>query len=344
MKLFIHKVLNWEYWPFGFVYFPIFFLWVYYSIKAKTIFFFNSANPKIKNGGFMNESKIEIYDLIPPKYYPKTQFIKTNTSLEDVLSKLEASQQIFPLILKPDMGLRGNGVKKVCNFEELKDYHAKADFDFLIQDVIPFENEVGVFYVKLPNETKGKITGIVSKEYLIVEGDGISTIEELIKKTPRFEFQLKSLKKEYKDKLLKVLLKGEKINLVPYGNHARGAKFIDSSHLISGKLTNVIENISKDISEFYFGRFDIMYNTFEELENGQNFSIVELNGSGSEPTHIYDPKHSILFAWKELAKHIGYMYKIGKYNNDRGYKFLNYKEGMNEYKEHNKCLSKIVTI
>lgn len=87
-----------------------------------------------------------------------------------------------------------------------------------------------------------------------------------------------------------------------------------------------------------------MYNTFEELENGQNFSIVELNGSGSEPTHIYDPKHSILFAWKELAKHIGYMYKIGKYNNDRGYKFLNYKEGMNEYKEHNKCLSKVVTI
>ena len=60
MKLFIHKVLNWEYWPFGVVYFPIFFLWVYYSIKAKTIFFFNSANPKIKNGGFMNESKIEI--------------------------------------------------------------------------------------------------------------------------------------------------------------------------------------------------------------------------------------------------------------------------------------------
>ena len=131
----------------------------------------------------MNESKIEIYDLIPSQYYPKTQFIKANTSLEDLLSKLETSQQNYPLILKPDMGLRGNGVKKVCNFEELKDYHAKADFDFLIQDVIPFENEVGVFYVKLPNETKGKITGIVSKEYLIVIGDGVSTIEDLIKKT-----------------------------------------------------------------------------------------------------------------------------------------------------------------
>jgi len=344
MKLFIHKVLNWEYWPFGLVYFPIFFLWVYYSIKARTIFFFNSANPKMKNGGFMNESKIEIYDLIPQQYYPKTSIIRENTPIEDVLNKFNELNFNFPLILKPDMGLRGNGVKKITNLEELKEYHAKADFDFLIQDVIPFENEVGIFYVKLPNEAKGKITGIVSKEYLIVEGDGVSTIEQLIKQTPRFELQLKSLKKEYKGKLLKVLLKGEKINLVPYGNHARGAKFIDSSHLISEKLTNVIENISKDISEFYFGRFDIMYNTFEELENGQNFSIVELNGSGSEPTHIYDPKHSIFFAWKELARHIGYMYQIGKYNSDRGFKFLSYKEGMKEYREHNECLNKIVSI
>ena len=344
MKLFIHKVLNWEYWPFGVVYFPIFFLLVYYSIKAKTIFFFNAANPKIKNGGFINESKIEIYDLIPQQYFPKTQFIKANTSLEAVLSRLENEQQSFPLILKPDMGLRGNAVKKVTNFEELKAYHTKADFDYLIQDVIPYENEVGIFYVKLPNDAKGRITGIVSKEYLIVEGDGTSTIEQLIKKTPRFALQLKALKKEYKNKLLKVLLEGEKVNLVPYGNHARGAKFVDSSHLISEKLNDVIENISSNISEFYFGRFDIMYNTFEDLENGINFSIVELNGSGSEPTHIYDPKHSIFFAWKELAKHIGYMYKIGKHNHDKGFRFLNYKEGMKEYKEHNACLNKIVSI
>ena len=261
-------MLNWEYWPFGIVYFPIFFLWGYFSIKAKTIFFFNSANPKMKNGGFMNESKIEIYDLIPPQYYPKTSIIRVKTTIDDVLKEFNESNFNFPLILKPDMGLRGNGVKKVTNLEELKDYHAKADFDFLIQDLIPYENEVGIFYVKLPKETKGKITGIVSKEYLIIEGDGTSTIEQLIKQTPRFEFQLKVLKKEYKDKLLKVLLKGEKVNLVPYGNHARGAKFIDSSHLISEKLNEVIDTISKDISEFYFGRFDIMFNSdeFNKLE------------------------------------------------------------------------------
>ena len=85
-------------------------LWVYYSIKARTIFFFNAANPKMKNGGFMNESKIEIYDLIPPQYYPKTHIIKVNTSLETVLNTLESSHLQYPLILKPDMLFIGNSL------------------------------------------------------------------------------------------------------------------------------------------------------------------------------------------------------------------------------------------
>jgi hypothetical protein len=41
---------------------------------------------------------------------------------------------------------------------------------------------VGIFYVRYPNEEKGKITGIVSKEFLIVTGNGVATVEELIKK------------------------------------------------------------------------------------------------------------------------------------------------------------------
>jgi hypothetical protein len=51
------------------------------------------------------------------------------------------------------------------------------------------------------------------------------------------------------------------------------------------------------IPEFYYGRLDIMFTSWEDLAQGLNFSIVEVNGAGSEPTHIYDPKHSIFFAW-----------------------------------------------
>jgi len=288
------------------------------------------------------ESKKAIYDLIPQQYYPRTELIKLGTPLDEIENIIADAKIKYPLIAKPDIGLRGSAVKKITSGAELKIYAGKADFDYVVQDLIPFENEVGIFYVRYPGEKVGKITGIVSKEFLIITGDGISTIEELIKENPRYELQLKVLKQEYGNKLLDILPKGEKLNLVPYGNHARGAKFIDGSQWITPKLTETINEMCLQISGFYFGRLDVMYNTLEELEQGKNFSIVELNGAASEPTHIYDPKHSLLFAWKELARHITFMYEISVQNNKNGIPYLSHKEGMKEYRLHLEQSTKIV--
>lgn len=342
MRLFFHKLTHWEYWPFQIVYIPIYFLWAFYAIRARSIFFFNTCNPKIKNGGFIGESKKQIYDSIPQQYYPKTELIKENTLFDDVLVLLEKSAVTFPFITKPDIGLRGSAVKKIHSVDELKAYHEKANFDYLIQDLIPFANEVGIFYVRFPHQQNGKITGIVAKEFLIVEGDGTSTIETLLKANPRYELQLDALRKEYGPQLQEVLSKGEKRNLVPYGNHARGAKFIDASGLITDKLTQVIDKMCLQVPEFYFGRLDLMYHSWSDLEEGKNFAVVELNGAGSEPTHIYDPKHGLFFAWKELARHITYMFQISRANHKRGFPYLSHKEGMHQYRLHMEQCNKIV--
>jgi hypothetical protein len=296
----------------------------------------------MKNGGFMAESKKEIYDIMPPQHYPKTELIGEKINFETVIQLLEASQIQFPFIAKPDIGLRGSAVKKIHSLEELNAYHNKANFDYLIQDLIPYEKEVGIFYVRFPNEKRGRITGIVGKEYLIVEGDGISTMTELIKANPRFELQLNALQREYGAQLNEILPAGEKRNLVPYGNHARGAKFIDVSTKNSHLLTDVINDLCLQIPEFYFGRLDVMYDNWFDLEKGKNFSIVEVNGAASEPTHIYDPKHSLFFAWNELARHITYMYQISVANHKRGFPYLSHKEGMKEYRLHLEQSSKIV--
>lgn len=342
MKLFFHKLIHWEYWPFQIVYIPIYFLWAFYALKARTIFFFNASNPTMKNGGFMAESKKEIYDIIPQKYYPKTELIKENNDFEKVTAILLATQIKFPFIAKPDIGLRGSAVKKIHNLEELKAYNQSANFDYLIQDLIPYSNEVGIFYVRFPNESKGKVTGIVGKEYVIIEGNGTQTIEQLIRANPRFELQLENIRKDFGNRFDEVLENGKKLNLVPYGNHARGAKFIDVSHLITDKLNQSIDEMCQEIPEFYFGRLDVMYDSWSDLEAGSNYSIVEINGAASEPTHIYDPKHSIFFAWKELARHITYMYKISVQNHERGFPYLSHKEGMHQYKLHLEQSNKIV--
>lgn len=288
------------------------------------------------------ESKKAIYNLIPPHFYPKTELIKEGTALEQVEKMISAAGIKYPLIAKPDIGLRGSGVMKINTVSDLEQYALKANFDYVIQDLILFKNEVGIFYVRYPDQKSGKLTGIVSKEFMILTGTGKATIEDLIKEDPRYELQLKVLRQEFGEKLQEILPMGEKLNLVPYGNHARGAKFIDGSHWITPKLEETINEMCLQIPGFYFGRLDVMYNTIEELERGENFSVVELNGAASEPTHIYDPKHSLFFAWKELARHITYMYEISVANNKTGTPYLEHKLGMREYRMHLEQSNKIV--
>lgn len=281
------------------------------------------------------ESKKEIYDLIPTEYYPKTILIHPNETLNSILEKINIANIIFPLIAKPDIGLRGTAVKKIYNTEELQDYLKKAKFDVLLQELIPFENEIGLFYVKLPKQP-GKITGIVSKEFMILTGNGKNTLRELIHQDKRYLLQLETLEEEYKEKLNAILKKGETINLVPYGNHCRGTKFVDASHEMTAEMTESFNRICNQINGFHFGRMDIMYQSYEDLAKGKNFQIVEINGAISEPTHMYDPKHSLWFGWKELTRHFHYMYLISKNNHKNGAKYLTFKEGVQEFKNHHK--------
>jgi hypothetical protein len=341
MRLFFHKLAHWEYWPMAPVYLPVFFQWAYYAIRARTVFFFNAANPSIKNGGFMAESKKQIYDLLPARLYPKTELVREGDSFEKVLAMLKHSDMGFPMIAKPDIGLRGQAVRKISDAAALEAYHKKSAFDYLLQDIIPYANEFGIFYVRYPHEETGRITGMVAKEFMIVEGDGVLTLEQLIDGTPRFALQKKALQREYGQKLCEVLPKGEKRNLMPYGNHARGAKFTDATRLITPALVEMIDRICRRVPGFYYGRLDVMYDTFEKLVRGEDFQIVELNGTASEPTHMYDPAHSLFFAWSELVRHVRYMFEIGAENHKRGVPYLTRKDGVAQYRLHRKQSKKI---
>jgi len=334
LQLKLYRIFHWEYWPFEVIYFPIFPVWFYFAVRARSFFFFNAANPSIKNGGMAMESKKEIYDMIPKKVIPKTALIKTGTPLDAILTRIAELGLTFPLIAKPDIGMKALGVEKIERTAQLDAYARRIDHDFLVQELITYPMEIGIFYVRFPHEDKGRITGIVSKEFLGVTGNGKQTIEELIIENPRSHFQLGQLKKKYGKRLQEVLPFGELFILVPYGSHTRGAKFIDDSEKITEKLTHVIDAICMKIPNFHYGRLDIKHSSFEALEQGEGFSIIEINGAGSEPTHIYDPKHSIFFAWKEIIRHWNMLFKISLMNKKKGHPYLSYSAGRNMLREN----------
>jgi len=326
-RLKLYKIMNWEYWPNQAIYYPLYPFWLYFSLRAKSFFFFNAANPSIKNGGMAMESKMEIYDLIPDLYIPKTILIEKGTEIKILFDKLLSSGINFPLIAKPDIGMKAFAVEQIVNKNELLAYRQKVPFDFLIQEFIEYPKEAGIFYVRLPGENKGKITGIVSKEFLTVVGNGLDSIRELILKIPRANLQMPDLKRKYGEYLNSILENGVEFILVPFGSHTRGAKFVDITDQLNPKLTNTINSICTQIPGFFYGRLDVRYASFEELCDGEKLSIIEINGAGSEPTHMYDPRHSILFAWKEIIKHWQLMYKISVINRKNGCPYLSFNEG-----------------
>lgn len=322
---FLRKVIirlrHWEYWNSTIVYLPMYPYWLWLSIKSGSIDFLTAANPSIKNGGYIMESKYDVYKLLPSNTHPSTIHFNKRKQNIDIQHLISNSKLTYPLIAKPDYGEKGIAVKKVNSAKELEEYARKMPVPFLIQEYIPHDNEVGIFYWRMPNSDKGHISGIVAKEQVVIVGDGISSIEKLVLSNDRYLLQLEQVREAYPTRMSEVLPKGESMVLIPYGNHARGSKFTDISHKITDKLINTIDKLCQQIDGFYYGRLDIRYNTWEELEEGKNLSIIELNGSGSEPTHIYDPKYSIFKAWSIIIQHWDILYKISKANRKLGVKF-----------------------
>lgn len=290
-------------------------IWLWFSLKNKSLGYFLNVNPTINFSGFTQYSKYQLVEKIPEAYKPKTYCIaeKSSKILID-----------FPFIAKPDVGERGIGVEKIINENEWKKYQEKHQSErIIVQELIDFPCEFGVFYAKIPSEKKGKILSITGKEFLSVTGNGKSNLKDLICNNQRAYYRRKYLFEKYKEKLNCVLNNDEILVLETIGNHNRGTYFKDSSTLITNELLQSIEEIVLQIEDFYYGRFDVKATSEQALQQGK-FLVLEINGANSEATHIYDKNYAIFSAYKEVIRHLNIQQKIAKElknDNFKRYKF-----------------------
>jgi hypothetical protein len=110
-----------------------------------------------------------------------------------------------------------------------------------------------------------------------------------------------------------------------------GTTFLNANDRITPKLTESFDRISRQIPGFYFGRYDLRCASFEDLEAGK-VMIVELNGCGAEPAHIYHPGSSFWKAMGTLFAHVHNMYRISAINHSKGVPYLSFQEGRAIYR------------
>lgn len=323
------KLTNWEFWPFSVVYFPVYFYYAWLALKSRSFFFFTAANPSIDFGGMLGESKAEIFDLMPPEYIPKYKLIP----IGDTQEALEVAQQMgYPLIAKPDIGERGNLVQKIESSAELSAYLKKCPVPFLLQEYVDYPIELGVFYIRFPGEQSGQISSIVQKDFLHVVGDGTHNVAWLLKRNPRATLLLDTSQPHLKEVLEMVPREGDKVLVEPIGNHCRGTTFLNETSKVDQKLTSAFNQIAERIDGFCFGRFDLRCRSFEELSQLKHFKILELNGAGAEPGHIYHPGFSIWEGYRVIFWHLKVLAQISKANKKRGIDYWSFSAGMKKMK------------
>lgn len=305
----IKKITRYEYWPFWIFYIPMIPVWFWFSIKTRSFTYFTAVNPGIKFGGFFNYSKFKLQQKIQEEFRPQHQFISDKNSI----LKID-----FPIVAKPDIGERGKNVQLINNQLEWERYANKYK-NFIVQKYIDFPFEFGVFYAKLPTQKTGKILSITAKNFLEFIGDGKTSLREFIESDARAYFNKSYLYMKFHDQQELVLEKGEKLLLEEIGNHNRGTYFYDATHLITSNLESNINKISQAIDGFFYGRFDVKTKSLEDFKRG-NFVVLEVNGSNSEPTHIYDKNYVLIKSYKEVYRHLKIQYQIAQFNINQGYK------------------------
>ena len=341
--------------PNGLFYTPIGLRWLLLSVRYRSLTLPTVSNPMIETGGFWGESKSDIMGQVGENQQAwLAEFVTLHRNgqgaqhdFEEALAMMEGKGLGFPIVVKPDVGWQGYGVRLVEDRSHLLQYISiyPPGEKMLLQRPIQHDGEAGIFYVRLPGEPLGKIMSVTLRYFPYVYGDGISTLQELIHNNKRSKLRAHfylggksehmGLEKEY---LEMIPSKGELVRLSFIGSIRVGGLYRDASDLITPEMTKRFDDIARSMPEFYFGRFDVRFESTELLKAGKGFSIIEINGAGSEAIHAWDPEVSIFKLYHELFRTQSLLFKVSAINRSRGYKPMKFIDFIKAAKHQNKLI------
>ncbi|MEF1256471.1 D-alanine--D-alanine ligase [Vibrio sp. M260112] len=288
------------------------------------------ANPAIKLSGMVGESKHDIFtsagETANQWILPFITLFKSSNHTDDLLNEslqqLDAANLSYPLVAKPDLGCRGVGVKLIHSNQQLREYIESFPLSgrFLLQKKSPYSAEAGVFYVRQPGETKGRIISITLKYSPYVVGDGQSTLQQLIDKCPRAGKLQHLYLPRHSEHFDLVIPANNQFQLAFAGSHSRGAIFRDGNQFITPALEQQLDTILTEFEGFNYGRLDIKFRDIHALMNGECFDILEINGASSEAAHIWDSDTRLREIFSTLLTQYRLLYQIGAKQKKQGHK------------------------
>ena len=312
---------HWEFWPPWLFYAPLVGWVAWLALRHRSLALVTAVNPAIPTGGFVGESKSAIMDALgDDPQLARHLFLSASSSPGErraaAASFLAESVLELPLVLKPDVGQRGSGVRILRQRDELDSAIDGLEVDSMLQEYVDGP-EYGLFYVRVPGEQRGRLFSVTEKRMPQVRGDGRRTLEQLILADPRAVAMSEVYFAANAARLFEVPAPGQTVQLVELGTHCLGAIFLDGGRLVTPALEAAVDGLSRGFEGFWFGRYDVRAPSEAALARGE-FRVIELNGLTSEATHIYDRRHSLLQAYRVLMRQWSLAFEIARANRAAG--------------------------
>ncbi|MEX0636778.1 MAG: hypothetical protein WD135_08415, partial [Ferruginibacter sp.] len=231
--------------------------------------------------------------------------------------------------------------RKIDTPEQLSLYHAIMPYQYIVQELIDYPIEVGAFYYRMPDQKKGTVSGLLIKAAAQIIGDGTKTIEQLIIENDAMAVVTKrnELLSRHKERLQKILAKDEVFLLSLATNRSQGGTMVGIDHEIDEPLEAFFDGLSHYNGHFFYGRYDIKCKSIEDLRLGKNFSILEFNGAGAGPQQIYANPYSLFKACLIIYHHWKMLFRISRYNQQKGVKAWKLLDGWHHLKSAKKTLT-----
>jgi hypothetical protein len=308
---------------------PLLLQWVVLSLRYGATVLPSAANPTITSGGLVGEGKTEYFAAMGSHAKAATArtgsiLVNHETAVADAAACMERTGLAFPIVAKPDVGWCGFGVRLIDSQAELARYLAvfPAGERLLLQAYVPEEGEAGIFYVRDPGAGEGWLLGVALRYFPQVIGDGQSSIGELIARDSRLKRLTQDPLHQFDQDPSRIPERGRRVRLATIGSTRVGGLYRDGSALITSQLAAAIDAIALDMQEFHFGRFDVRYESEEALMRGEGFTIIEVNGAGSEAIEAWDPGLSASAAFGKIFRKQALLYRIAAANRRRGFRTI----------------------
>ena len=328
----VYRLTHWETWDYRVKLVPLIPVWLWHCGRARSWWFFTPANPTLTFGGFEGETKREMYEQLPPDLYPKSIYIEPETAVDEVVRSVESHFEGYPIAVKPNVGMMGLLFRVINSAAELRQYHEQVPVEYIVQELSTYPIEVSVFYYRFPGEPTGTITGFVRKDSLEVTGNGRSTLWELIGQYPPVQFRLAEMQAKHANRLDYVVPDGDAYCLSNALNQTRGGRLVSLAHEKDERLLGVFDALSQYTGSFYFGRYDVKCASVDDLKAGRNFTILEFNGAGAAPHHVYGNGHSLRQAYRIVLHHWSVLARISRQNHALGIPYWSFGRGWDQMK------------